>query len=85
MRNIIDQARNQIPFGLSEAQMCSGICHGCSKKLLDFLEMELESWEFRLDQGEHPNFGDIRRLAKMSRKIFNALNKSGLIKNHTDN
>lgn len=81
MLSMINEARASIPFGLSEAELCSGICHGCSKKLLNFLEMELNSWEYRLNQGESPTFGDLQRLAKISRKIFNALAKSGLIRN----
>ncbi|MCF7980414.1 MAG: hypothetical protein K9K86_00410 [Pseudomonadales bacterium] len=81
MLSMINEARASIPFGLSEAELCSGICHGCSKKLLNFLEMELNSWEYRLNQGESPTFGDLQQLAKISRKIYNALAKSGLIRN----
>lgn len=80
MQQLIDRARGAIPFGLTEAEMCSGICHGCSKKLLDFLDMELQSWEYRLGQGETPSFGDLQKLGKMSTKIYNALDKGGLIK-----
>ena len=78
MWQIINAARASIPFTLTEAELCAGICHGCSKKLLNFLELELESWEYRLKQGERPTFGDVQRLAKTSKKIFNALAKSGL-------
>ena len=79
MRLLIQEARSTIPFGLSEAEMCSGICHGCSKKMLAFLETELDSWEYRVDQGEIPSFGDLQKLGKMSSKIYRALEKSGLV------
>lgn len=79
MLMLIQEARTNIPFGLSEAQMCSGICHGCSKKMLTFLETELDSWEYRVGQGEIPSFGDLQKLGKMSGKIYRALEKSGLV------
>ena len=79
MQQMINDARAAIPFDLTEAELCSGICQKKKKKLLNFLEMELQSWEYRLNQGEIPTFGDLQRLAKTSRKIFTALSKSGLI------
>ncbi|RRJ83974.1 hypothetical protein [Aestuariirhabdus litorea] len=79
MRALIDEIRRQIPFGLSEAEICSGTCRGCSKKLLDYLDRELEEWEIRLNQGEIPNLGDLRSLAQRSRKIHNALARSQLL------
>ncbi len=79
LMQVINLARQSIPFGLTEAQMCSGVCHGCSKKLLDFLEMELDSWEARIIAGEVPNLGDVSSLARMSKKIYIALSKSGLV------
>ncbi len=79
LQQVIDQARQTIPFDLTEAQLCSGLCHGCSKKLLNFLEMELDSWETRMDSGEVPTLGDVSSLARMSKKIYVALSKSGLV------
>ena len=80
MRSLIGQARSNIPFDIPEAVLCSGICHGCSRKLLDFLDSELEYWECQLDNGETPSLGDVQRLAKRSRKIYEALDRSGLLK-----
>ncbi len=80
MQNLIDQLKTVIPFDLSEAQLCAGGCKGCSKKLLAFLEMEIDGWESRLENGDIPSFGEINALAKTGKKIYAALNKSGLLK-----
>ena len=52
---------------------------GCSIKLLEYIAMELESWECRLDDGDIPNFGDLKKLARSSNKIYLALLKNGLV------
>jgi hypothetical protein len=80
MRQLIGQVRSAIPFGLSEEQICASGCQGCSAKLLAFLESELEHWEMRLEAGERPNFGDLSRLAKTSRKVHKVLQQNGLVK-----
>ncbi|MCL6416267.1 hypothetical protein MIB92_11440 [Aestuariirhabdus sp. Z084] len=79
MRQLIEQVRQQVPFGLSEAEICSGGCQGCSKKLLDYLDRELEDWSLKLDQGEMPNFADLNSLASRSKKIYAALARSHLV------
>lgn len=79
MSELIVQVRTAMPFDLPEGQICSGICRGCAKKLLNFLDTELEDWECRLDQGEQPNLGDLSQLAKRSRKIYSAMEKNGLV------
>ncbi|WP_426416362.1 hypothetical protein [Aestuariirhabdus sp. LZHN29] len=79
MRALIGDIRRQIPFGLSEAEICSGGCRGCSKKLLEYLDRELEDWEIRLNRGAVPNLGDLRSLANRSRKIHGALARSNLV------
>ena len=79
MRSLIEQARSVIPFDVPEAVLCSGGCYGCSKKLLDFLDSELGYWECQLDNGEIPSLGDVQRLTKSSRKIYEALDRSGLL------
>jgi hypothetical protein len=35
MRLLIRQVRDAIPFDLPEARICTGLCNGCSVKLLD--------------------------------------------------
>ncbi|WP_299735158.1 hypothetical protein [uncultured Endozoicomonas sp.] len=79
MAILIADIRTAIPFGLSEAELCSGNCKGCSKKLLEFLDQELLDWSHRLGHGEKPNLGDIGRLEKTARKIYSALKKNQLV------
>jgi len=79
MRELIAQIKQAIPFDMPEARMCEGVCKGCSMKLLEYLEMEIETWEYRLDQGDIPNFGDLKRLAKSSKKIYKVLEINGLV------
>ena len=79
MRQLIDEVRHTLPFDLPEARVCNGPCDGCSLKLLDFLEMELEAWERRLDEGEKPGLAELSKLAKTSRRIHRVLQKNGLL------
>ena len=68
-----------VPFEAPEAQVCTGVCQGCSRKLLDFLESELDDWERRLDAGERPGLGDLSRLIQASHKVRRVLIRNGLI------
>ena len=79
MRSLIRQVRSALPFDLAPTEVCGDECRGCSIKLLEYLAMELDNWEYRLDEGAVPNFGDLDRLARSSRKIYRALQKNGLI------
>ncbi len=79
MEGLIGEIKQAMPFGMSEAEICSGICHGCPKKLLEFLDTEIEYWEVMLANGEKPNFGDIHRLARSSKKIHASLKKNNLV------
>ena len=79
MRLLIDQIRKAIPFDTELKDVCSEDCRGCSMKLLEYLDSELESWEYRLQQNEVPDFRDLSRLERSGRKIFKALQKNGLI------
>ncbi|MEJ2591825.1 MAG: hypothetical protein P8178_10555 [Candidatus Thiodiazotropha sp.] len=78
MRHLIGQIREAIPFDLSTDEICGDSCQGCSSKLLIYLESELDAWEIRLGDGVIPNFGDLDRLAKQSRKVYRALEANGL-------
>jgi hypothetical protein len=80
MQQLIEQVRVAMPFNLPEANLCSGKCNGCSQKLLDYLDVELEGWEYRLRIGEEPDFGEIQRIAKTSKKIYRVMQKNNLIK-----
>jgi len=81
MADLISQIRDTIPFDTPMSELCNGPCTGCSKKLLDFLDTEIEEWESNIAAGEQPNLGDIHNLAKTSRKIYAVLKKNGLVTN----
>jgi hypothetical protein len=77
---LIQQIRETIPFDTQLRGVCSEDCRGCSMKLLEYLDSELESWEYRLQQHEIPDFRDLSKLERSGRKIYKALQKNGLIK-----
>ena len=79
MQQLIQQVRQALPFELPEAYACSGICKGCSLKLLDYLDIELLIWEERLKKEEIPSLDDIQRIAKTSRKIYRVLDKNNVL------
>jgi hypothetical protein len=82
MYRLIEQIRRAIPFDLSENERCGEHCQGCSSKLLIYLETELDEWQIRLADGVIPNFGDLDRLARSSRKIHRILQQNGLLAPH---
>ncbi|MCW8830893.1 MAG: hypothetical protein OQK32_05140 [Gammaproteobacteria bacterium] len=81
MQDLINEVRSTMPFGAGEAQLCadSVSCNGCSLKLLEFLEMELQDWEQKLQDGVQPSFGDIHKMGKTCKKIYMVLRKNGLV------
>jgi hypothetical protein len=83
MRHLIEQIRHAIPFDTDLRDVCSEDCRGCSMKLLEYLDAELESWEYRLDQQEVPDFRDLSKLERSGRKIYKALLKNGIIKDES--
>ena len=81
MRHLIDEVKNTLPLDLLPIEACSDECKFCSIKLIEYISMELEGWEARLSEGDQPNFGDLNRLAKSSKKIYAVMKKNGLIEN----
>jgi hypothetical protein len=80
MSALLADIRNHIPFDeLNDARVCSGQCIGCPKKLLEYLEQEVEHWEGMLVNHETPKLGDIHKLARSSTKIFNVLQKNEIL------
>ncbi len=79
MQNLIDEIRASIPFDTSVSVLCNDQCRSCSKKLLEYLEMEIEGQLLKLNDGEVPTLGDVDKLAKTSRKIYKALTVNGVI------
>ena len=79
MNNLIVQVRDAIDFNIPASRLCNGPCTGCSKKLMEFLDSELGDWEYKLGLDESPNFGDIRTLAKTSKKVYKVLKINGIV------
>ncbi len=79
MFQLIGQIREALPFDSPAARVCEGPCDGCSMKLLEYMDQELENWEHRLAEGESPDFGDLAKLAKSAGKIHSVLSRNGLI------
>jgi hypothetical protein len=80
MRQMIEQVRDAIPFDRPEAQVCTGLCTGCSVKLLDYLDRQFSEWETRIAAGERPSLADLSRLlGGASRKVYRALAANGLV------
>jgi len=80
MADIIQQIREKFPFDISEEELCTETCsHGCPKKLLEYIEMEIIDWEQRLENREIPNFRDVEKLSKTGCKIYKVLEKNNLV------
>jgi hypothetical protein len=80
MAEMIQQIKDTFPFDMSEEEMCADSCaHGCPRNLLEYMHAEITDWEHRLENGEIPNFADIRMLSKTGRKIHRVLEKNDLI------
>lgn len=79
MAQLIVEARRTFPLDAPEASVCADECRGCSLKLLEFLQSELENWEARLHDGEKPTLGDLHKLGNTCRKLYAVLEKNGLV------
>ncbi len=80
MESLIEQARQKIPFNLSFDGFCEGRCDECPEKLLEFLDVELSDWEFKLKSGVIPNLGEVHSLAKDCKDVYDILHKKGLVR-----
>ncbi len=78
MQNLIDEVRNTLPFDMPVAQICEGVCRGCSKKLLNYLDGELIGWQSRLDQGDMPGLGEVHSLGRTCEKVHKVIQLNGL-------
>ena len=79
MHRLIARMRAEFPFDHPETQLCAGPCSVCSLKLLEHLRGELDAWDARLADGEHPGLAELSALIRTSRKIAAALHKAGLM------
>ena len=83
MSSIIQQVRATFPFAMTEDELCADTCsYGCPKKLLEYIDMEITDWEQRLENGEIPNFGDVRKLSRTSENIYRVLIKNNIVSAH---
>ncbi|MFL0801319.1 MAG: hypothetical protein K6L80_12760 [Agarilytica sp.] len=79
MTRVIYDIRRAFPFDAPEAHICRSSCIGCSKKLLSFLETEIDDWQTKMEHGTAPKLGDIQQLSKMAKKIGKALEKNAIL------
>lgn len=80
MQSVIKEVRAHVPFDeMNEARLCGGLCVGCPKKLLEYLEQEVEWWEQSIIAGEVPTLGDVEKLARSSKKIYKVLQKNQVL------
>ncbi len=79
MQQLINEIRFNFPFTAAPESFCAANCYGCPKKLMLYLETELDGWQCQLDDGIIPLIGDINRLAKTARKIYKVLLKNKLV------
>jgi hypothetical protein len=79
MQTMINEINQRFPMGAPDRDICLGICSGCPKKLLQFMEMQLEDWQEALDNGEIPTFKQLQKRATQARKIEAVLIKNELI------
>jgi hypothetical protein len=69
MRILIAQIRTALPLDAPAVPECSGDCQRCAVKLLEFLTLELDSWELRLAQQERPTLADLSQLVRHARAV----------------
>jgi len=79
MHRLIVQIKDALPFNEIDSNFCSDVCTGCSVKLISFIEIEIDNWEYKLNKGKVPNFKDINKLANTAKKIRAVLLKNKLI------
>lgn len=80
MYRLLDVIREHIPFGLKEADMCQGICRGCSKKMMEMLDAEVSQWQADLDNElADPTLADLVFMEKLARRTEKILRRNKLM------
>ena len=80
MYQLLDIIREHIPFGLKEADMCQGICRGCSKKMMEMLDAEVSQWQADLDNKlAEPTLADLVFMEKLARRTEKILRRNKLM------
>jgi len=79
VEQLVTRLRDELPFHLPPDQLCQHSCSGCPKKLMEYLDTELEDVEYRLTNGDEFSLGEISKLARTGGKIFKVMEKNGLV------
>jgi len=80
MYQLLGVIREHIPFGLKEADMCQGICRGCSKKMMEMLDAEVSQWQADLDNElADPTLADLVFMEKLARRTEKILRRNKLM------
>jgi len=80
MYQLLEVIQEHIPFGLKEADMCQGICRGCSKKMMEMLDAEVSQWRADLDnQLAEPTLADLVFMEKLARRTEKVLRRNHLV------
>ncbi|MDP6968604.1 MAG: hypothetical protein QGG88_05760 [Gammaproteobacteria bacterium] len=79
MQRMLAEIKQGLPFGESEAHLCSGLCLGCPKKVMAFIEDEVAAWEQAMANGQIPTLGDLQQLGKTAKKIHRLMVKNKII------
>lgn len=78
MAGLIKEAREKIPFHMSFAGDCNGRCDECAYKRLEFLDIDLSDWDYRLKRGDVPNLGDVHALARSCKEVYAIVQREGI-------
>lgn len=76
MQQLLAQIQTTFPFDVDTDTLCDGECRGCKVKLLEYLADQVDTWQYRLAQGDVPDFGDLHKLGKSARKIHRVFEKN---------
>ncbi|MGW7678724.1 hypothetical protein [Shewanella sp. S23-S33] len=76
MQTLINQIKETIPLNLEEAQLCQGQCLGCSKKMLEMLDAEINYWQF---SKVTPSLKDLKNLENIGRRTYKILKRNQLL------
>ena len=76
MQTLIADIKQGLPFDAPEAQLCSGLCVGCPKKVMAYMEDEVLACEQALNNGQVPSLGEVQQLAKTAKKVHKVMVKN---------
>ncbi|MCP4879270.1 MAG: hypothetical protein GY905_01905 [Gammaproteobacteria bacterium] len=79
MLQLIADIKQVLPFEAPEAQLCSGLCVGCPKKVMAFMEHEVSACEQALTNGQMPSLGEVQQLANTAQKVRKIMLKNQLM------